>query len=254
MTETWLSTQGDEAKTFELAPSGFDVESFSRQSRPRDDGMATKYKYILGSNITFKTNFDLTHSSLEVVQASITLQHNTSQFFCLFRPPLLLLLLWSPSNTDDDDFLFNVETQHDTTRRGRIHLQKKFKVRTGCTVPSPLTSPFTKKSDGTKEFATTDSMNGCNVQPVSSARQRGFEIRAYPLLGVLPKAIEPHLHVCQLYRWQIGPNTWSSPTTKLFDPIVVTDLRVGFPGESHGPGSCGFAYNYPEPEAWTTEA
>ena len=25
------------------------------------------------------------------------------------------LLLWSPSITDDDDFLFNVETQHDTT-------------------------------------------------------------------------------------------------------------------------------------------
>ena len=27
MTETWLSAQGDEAKTVELAPSGFDVKS-----------------------------------------------------------------------------------------------------------------------------------------------------------------------------------------------------------------------------------
>ena len=30
--ETWLSAQGDEAKTFELAPSGFDVKSFPHQS------------------------------------------------------------------------------------------------------------------------------------------------------------------------------------------------------------------------------
>ena len=28
VTETWLSAQGDEAKTAELAPSGFDVKSF----------------------------------------------------------------------------------------------------------------------------------------------------------------------------------------------------------------------------------
>ena len=30
VTETWLSAQGDEAKTVELAPSGFDVKSFPR--------------------------------------------------------------------------------------------------------------------------------------------------------------------------------------------------------------------------------
>ena len=45
---------------------------------------------------------------------------------------------------------------------------RKFKVRMGCTVPSltlTLTCPSTKKSDGTKEFATTDSMDGCNVLP-----------------------------------------------------------------------------------------
>ena len=86
------------------------------------------------------------------------------------------------------------------------------------------------------------------------ARQQGFEIRVFPLLGELPKAIEPHLPVCQLYRWQLGPNMWSSPTTKSLDPIVVTARRVGFPGDSHGPATCGFACNYPEPEAWTMEA
>ena len=88
----------------------------------------------------------------------------------------------------------------------------------------------------------------------TSARQQGFEIRVFPLLGELPKAIDPHLPVCQLYRWQLGPNMWSSPTTKSLDSIVVTALRVGFPGESHGPATCTFACNCPEPEAWTTEA
>ena len=87
VTETWLSTQGDEAQNVELAPSGSDVKSFPRQSRSRGGGIATVYKSILGSSITFKTNFDFTHTSFEVVQASITLQHNTLHFFCLYRPP-----------------------------------------------------------------------------------------------------------------------------------------------------------------------
>ena len=88
----------------------------------------------------------------------------------------------------------------------------------------------------------------------TSARQRGFEIRAFPLLGELPKAFEPHLPVCQLYRWQLCPNMWSSSTTKSLDAIVVTALRVGFPGVSHGPATCGLACYCPEPEAWPTEA
>ena len=44
VTETWLSAQGDEAKTAELAPSGFDVKSFPRQSRSRGGEIATVYK------------------------------------------------------------------------------------------------------------------------------------------------------------------------------------------------------------------
>ena len=87
VTETRLSAQGDEAETVELAPSGFDVKSFPRQSRYRGGGIATVYKSTLGSNITFKTNFDFAHTSFEVVQASITLQHNALHFLCLYRPP-----------------------------------------------------------------------------------------------------------------------------------------------------------------------
>ena len=87
VTETWLTAQGDEAKTVELAPSGFDVKSFPRQSRSRGGGIATVYKSNLNSNITFKTNIDFTHTLFEVMQASISLQHNTLHFFCLYRPP-----------------------------------------------------------------------------------------------------------------------------------------------------------------------
>ena len=87
VTETWLSAQGDEAKTVELASSGFDVKSFPRQSRCRGRGIATISKSTLGSNITFKTNFYFTYTSFKVVQASITLQRNTLHFFCLYRPP-----------------------------------------------------------------------------------------------------------------------------------------------------------------------
>ena len=87
VTETWLSALCDEANTVESAPSRFDVKSIPRQSRSRGDGIAKVYKSTLGSNITFKTNFDFTQTSFDIVQASITLQHNTQHFFCLYRPP-----------------------------------------------------------------------------------------------------------------------------------------------------------------------
>ena len=53
------------------------MKSFPRQSRSRGGGIATVYK---STNIKFKINFDFTHTSFEVVQASITLQHNTLHF------------------------------------------------------------------------------------------------------------------------------------------------------------------------------
>ena len=87
VTETWLSAQGDGAKTVELAPSGFDVKSFKLQSRSRGGGIATVCKSTFGSNITFPQKIDFTHKSIEVVQASISQQHNALHFFCLYRPP-----------------------------------------------------------------------------------------------------------------------------------------------------------------------
>ena len=80
VTETWLSAQGDEAKTADLAPSGFDVKSFPRQSRSRGGGIATVYKSTLGSNITFKTNFDFTH----IFRSSAGINYFTAQHTTLF--------------------------------------------------------------------------------------------------------------------------------------------------------------------------
>ena len=62
------------------------MKSFPRQSQSCGSGFATTWKFTLGSNITFMTNFDFSHTSFEVVQASITLWHNTLHFFCLYRP------------------------------------------------------------------------------------------------------------------------------------------------------------------------
>ena len=56
------------------------MKSFPRQSRFCGGGIATVCKSTLGSDITFKTNFDFTHTSFQVVQASITLQHSTLHF------------------------------------------------------------------------------------------------------------------------------------------------------------------------------
>ena len=85
VTETWLSTQGGESKTVELAPSGFHVKSFPRQSRSRDGGVATMYEYTLGSYITFKTNFDFAH----IVRNTAGIYYSTALHttFFLFVPP-----------------------------------------------------------------------------------------------------------------------------------------------------------------------
>ena len=63
----------------------------------------------------------------------------------------------------------------------------------------------------------------------TSVRQRGFEIRIFPLLGELPKVIKTHLPAYLLLRWQLGARKLSSITIKSLDPIVVTVHQMGFP-------------------------
>ena len=68
-------------------------------------------------------------------------------------------------------YIFNVKCPFSTydniflPSRGRNHALKKLRVRMGCTVPSPLTWPATKKSDGAENFATTGSVDGCRFLP-----------------------------------------------------------------------------------------
>ena len=85
VTETWLSAQSYEAKTIEITPRGFDVKSFPRQSRSRGGGFATVCKSTFGSNITFKTIIDFTHTSFEVMQASIP--YSTTHYIFMSVPP-----------------------------------------------------------------------------------------------------------------------------------------------------------------------
>ena len=59
-----------------------------------------------------------------------------------------------PTITDDNVFLL---------KKGSNHMLKKIKVIKGCTVPSPLTWPSTKKFYGTKTFAMTGSVDICSV-------------------------------------------------------------------------------------------
>ena len=87
--------------------------------------------------------------------------------------------------------------------------------------------------------STPDFSSGLSPEVFSTSgffrKTAGFEIRVLPLLGELPKAIEPHMPICQLYRWQLGPSMWTLPTAKSLDLIVVTALGVGFPGEATDP-------------------
>ena len=72
-------------------------------------------------------------------------------------------------------------------------------------------------------------------QGYTSASQRGFEVRVFPLLGELQRAIVPHLPVFRLYRWQLSPNKWSSPMIKSLYPIVVTTFRWASHGKASDP-------------------
>ena len=93
--------------------------------------------------------------------------------------------------------------------------------RSGVTINPPVGAPLLifPRGHHLRSFPQVD----------TSARQRGFEVRVFPLLGELPKAIVPHLPVCLLYSLQLGPNMWSSPTTKSLDPIIVMRPSGGLP-------------------------
>ena len=79
LTKTWLRSNGDEAKTADLAPSGYAVKSFPRPSR--GGGIAVIFRTSVSSHLTVKADFSFTHNAFELVQTSVTLQQSVLHFF-----------------------------------------------------------------------------------------------------------------------------------------------------------------------------
>ena len=96
---------------------------------------------------------------------------------------------------------FGTRLRMDTTRvlsvRGFLHPWGDAGERSELSIKPPLGAPLMIFLRGylLMSFPQVD----------TSARQRGFEIRVFHLLGELPKAIEPNQSVRLLYRWQLGP-------------------------------------------------
>ena len=84
-------------------------------------------------------------------------------------------LFWRPSIANDNVFFM---------KWGRTHVLKKFIVRRGCTVPSPLISPSTKKSDGTEKLSTTSLMDDCSVLPRTQFVGTRLCVDTTPVLSV----------------------------------------------------------------------
>ena len=83
--ETWFKPTGDEPKVADLAPAGYRAFSFPRSSR--GGGIAAIYNERFANVVTFLSNFSFDHSSLELLQTTVTLPHRTLHFFSIYRPP-----------------------------------------------------------------------------------------------------------------------------------------------------------------------
>ena len=85
LTKTWLRSNGDEAKTADLAPSGYAVKSFPRPSC--GGGIAVIVRTSLSSHLTAIADLNFTHNTFKLVQTSVTLQRSVLHFVCVYRPP-----------------------------------------------------------------------------------------------------------------------------------------------------------------------
>ena len=92
LTETWLRSSGDEAKCCDLTPTGYHLHSIPRPPHSsgqfaRGGGLAFLLKDCLSPFSTVKTVFPFNHSSFEVAQLSLNLQHTFINLVCVYRPP-----------------------------------------------------------------------------------------------------------------------------------------------------------------------
>ena len=85
ITETWLSSSGDEARCIDLAPCGYDVKSFPRLSR--GGGLAVVARNTISLSLEFTSSFTFDHSSFELVMVTLSLSNRSTHFFCIYRPP-----------------------------------------------------------------------------------------------------------------------------------------------------------------------
>ena len=85
LTETWLSSSGDEARCIDLAPCGYDVKSFPRLTR--GGGLAVVARKAIFQSLKFTSSFTFDHSSFELVMVTLSLSNRSTHFFCIYRPP-----------------------------------------------------------------------------------------------------------------------------------------------------------------------
>ena len=118
---------------------------------------------------------------------------------------------------------------------------QKLKVRRGCTVASPLTWPSTKKSDGTKEFATTDSMDGCNVLPETQFVGTRLRVDTTPVFSVRG-SLPPWGAAGEMSEFNIKPPIGS--------PLLIFPrgyLLKSFPQVDTSTKQRGFEISFPSP-------
>jgi hypothetical protein len=89
LSETWLRSSGDEAKLKDLAPPGYSVQSFARDSlgvSGRGGGIALVIKDCLRKHATF-TQSSLHHPSFEAAVLTVSLNGTRINIACVYRPP-----------------------------------------------------------------------------------------------------------------------------------------------------------------------
>ena len=82
--ETWLKGVGDKANIADLTPSGYATRSFPRANR--GGGLVIIARCHILQNIAFKSSFGFEHNSIELFQATLSLE-KVCHLFCLYRPP-----------------------------------------------------------------------------------------------------------------------------------------------------------------------
>ena len=124
LTETWMKTQGNEAKCANLSPRGYTFKSFPRATRV--GGLAVVMRE--GLPVTVSASFPFTHKSFELVQVTPTVPQQI-HFFCLYRPP--------PSKRNqltDSVFLneFPGFLEHCNLLHGKLIILDDFNIHFGC--------------------------------------------------------------------------------------------------------------------------